>query len=162
MLKELERRRERERKKKMRNLFSQNLWLKMAKRFSALLQFHIGNPPRPWKRNSLAPLQKWACLWLSLISGFVCGASGSSCGFAGDPQAFCLISRGGLCSAPAAFCWHTLFVLPLHVRFGHRSRITGNTAITGTPMFVSSTTTVSAQEGGGKWISIWVRESEVR
>lgn len=117
------------RKKKMRNLFSQNLWLKMAKHFSALLQSHIGNPPRPWKRNTLALLQKWACLWLFLISGFVCGASGSSCGFAGDPQAFCLISRGGFCSAPAAICWHTPFVLPRHARLGHRLRITGNTAI---------------------------------
>lgn len=114
--------------------------------FSALLQAHSGNPPRLWKRNTLALLQKWACLWLFLISGFVCAAFGSSYGFVGDPQAFCLISRGGFCLAPAAICWRTPFVLPLHARFGHRSQITGNTAITGTLLFVCPTTTVSAQE----------------
>lgn len=114
--------------------------------FSALLQAHSGNPPRLWKRNTLALLQKWACLWLFLISGFVCATFGSSYGFVGDPQAFCLISGGGFCLAPAAICWRTPFVLPLHARFGHRSQITGNTAITGTLLFVCPTTTVSAQE----------------
>lgn len=99
--------------------------------FSALLQSHTGNPPRPWKGNTLALLQKWACLWLLLISGFVCAATGSSYGFAGDPQAFCVISRSGFCSAPQAIYCHAPFVLALHARFGRRSRITGNTAITG-------------------------------
>lgn len=63
--------------------------------------------------------------------------------------------------APEAICWRAPFVLPLHARFGHRSRITGNTAITGTLLFVSPTTTVSVRERGGHRISISVRESEV-
>lgn len=136
--------------------------------FSALLQAHTGNPPRLWKRNTLALLQKWACLWLFLISGFVCAAFGSSYGFVGDPQAFCLISRGGFCSAPAAICWRTPFVLPLHARFGHRSQITGNTAITGTLLFVCPTTTVSARQSQAQNLNVsqrkggvfWRRKSE--
>ena len=49
------------------------------------------------------------------------------------------------------------FVLPLHARFGHRSRITGNTAITGMPLFVSPTTTAK----GGQCISTSVGEGKV-
>lgn len=84
-----------------------------------------------------------------------------ACVFVGDPQAFCLISRGGFCLAPEAICWRTPFVLPLHERFGHRSRITGNTAITGAPLFVSPTTTSSAQQRGRRWIPVLVRERQV-
>ena len=98
-------------------------------RFFSPLHSRMGNSARPWRRNTLSLLQKWACLWLLLISGFVCAVSGSSCGFAGDPQAFCLIGRGGFCLAPAAICCRAPFILPLHARFGHRSQITGNTAI---------------------------------
>lgn len=142
-----------EKKKPPCNL--KNLRLKMAKRrfislpyYNPILEIHWGHE----KGTRLALLQKWACLWLLLISGFVCAATGSSYGFAGDPQAFCVISRSGFCLAPEAICCRTPFVPPFHARFGRRSRITGNTAITRTPLLVSPATTVSTRDKGRHWI----------
>lgn len=146
MLRALEqgqRQRERESEKQYKPATSKSVTEngKVLFHFSTRLQSHTGNPLRPRKRNTLALLQKWACLWLLLISGFVSVAAGSSYGFAGDPQAFCVISRSVFCSLPEAICCREPFVLAFHARFGRRSWITGSTALTGTPLLVSPTTT---------------------
>lgn len=89
----------------------------------------------------LALLSKWACLWLFLISGFVCAELGAHVSLWEARRPFCMISKGGLCLVPAATCLSMSYVLQHYVRLDHGLRITQ--PFTGTPWFVGLTTTVS-------------------
>lgn len=91
------RERERERKEdRIGNVLLQNLSPKMANHrfislpyYDPIVEIHRGREKHARSAASRA------CLWLRLISGFVCVAVGSSCRFAADPQALCVIIGSG-------------------------------------------------------------------
>lgn len=116
-------------------------------RFSSLLESRIREAQRGREKGTLwLSCGKRARLWLLLISGFVCAASGSSSGFAGRPAG--LLSHQqrwgflpGACSDPLARGFSS--TSPTR-DLATGSQMTGNAAITGTPLFVYPSATDAA------------------